>query len=134
MAPERNVYVTENDLARLEAIVNGGSSTTLELLHDELLRATVVRSQEIPPNVVTMNSRVRFRDLETNEESEATLVYPGSADVDAGRLSITAPVGAALFGLSVGEEIEWPVPNGKTRKLKILDVLFQPEAAGRFDL
>ena len=131
---ERKIYVTEADYKRLEAIVESGSSETTELLAEELSIATIVKPEEISPDVVTMNSQVRFRDLGTGEELVVTLVYPAAADVVSGKISITAPVGAALFGLSKGDEIEWPMPSGKKRKLRIVEVLFQPEAAGRFDL
>ena len=134
MQTKRKIYVTEVDLQRLERIVESSSSPTLELLNDEISQATVVRSEDVPPDVVTMNSRVKFLDLDSGEEVEVTLVYPGDADVPSGKISITAPVGAAVFGLSVGDEIEWPVPSGKKRRLKVTAVLFQPEAVGRFDL
>ncbi len=134
MMTPRRIFVTETDLNRLEAIVEMSRSPNLELLKEELALATIVKSEEVPPDVVTMNSRVRFLDLDSGEESEATLVYPGDADVAARKISIVAPVGAAIFGLSVGDEIEWPVPSGKKRRFKILSVVYQPEAAGRYDL
>jgi regulator of nucleoside diphosphate kinase len=132
--PEK-IYVTERDLERLDRMVSSaGNTPNIMRLREELDRATVVRSEEIPPNVVTMNSRVSFKEMETGEESEITLVYPSDADVGRGRISILAPVGAALLGLSVGDDIEWPLPSGKTRTFKIMSVLFQPEAAGQYDL
>ncbi len=134
MPMNRRVYVTEFDLQRLEKILEGSRSPTLDLLADELSAATVVSPEKVPPSVVTMNSQVKFLDLDTQEEVEVTLVYPGSADAQSGKVSITAPVGAAIFGLSTGDEIEWPVPSGKKRRLRITGVLYQPEAAGRFDL
>jgi len=134
MATIRRIFVTERDMERLESIVEGSRSATLELLRDELSQATVVRSEEVPADVVTMNSRARFLDLDSGEELEMTLVYPGDADVKLGKISISAPVGAAIFGLSVGDEIAWPVPSGKDRRLKVVEVIFQPEAAGRYDL
>ena len=94
----------------------------------------IVPSAEIPADVVTMNSRVVFRELETGEETEATLVYPSQADVNQRRISILAPVGAALLGLSAGDEIQWPLPSGKKRTYKIISILYQPEAAGNYDL
>lgn len=133
MVQERKVYVTETDLSRLEALVNSSQSPNLDLLRDELADATVVKATEVPPDVVTMNSRIKFLDLDTQDEVEITLVYPHAADAGAGKISILAPVGSAVFGLSVGDEIAWPMPGGN-RRLKITSVLFQPEAAGRFDL
>ena len=133
MAENREIYVTEHDLQRLEGLVDSGRSPNLELLRDELSRATVVKSEDVPADVVTMNSRAKFADLNTGEELEITLVYPHAADVSAGRISILAPVGAALLGLSVGDCIDWPVPSGKVRKLKVTAVLYQPEAEGKLE-
>jgi regulator of nucleoside diphosphate kinase len=78
-----------------------------------------------------MNSRVQFEDLDTGERLEMTVVYPGSADVERGRISVLAPVGSALLGLAVGESIRWPLPGGKSRHLRVVGVTYQPEAAGR---
>lgn len=103
-------------------------------LEEELGRAVVVPPEKIPANVVTMNSKVRFRNEVTGEESEVTLVYPQEANVNEGKVSVLAPVGSALLGLSVGETIDWEMPNGKVRRFKIVAVLYQPEAAGNFDL
>ncbi|MNJ47572.1 Regulator of nucleoside diphosphate kinase [compost metagenome] len=61
-------------------------------------------------------------------------MYPKDANADEGKISILAPIGSALLGLSVGEQIDWPAPGGKTLKLKLLEVEYQPEAAGDFDL
>ena len=133
MAKERKIYVTETDLSRLEALVDNSSVPNIEALRDELSQAIVVRSENIPPDVVTMNSKIRFRDMDTGEESEMTLVYPGSANVEKNQISIMAPVGSAVFGLSVNDEIEWPMPS-KKRALKIISILYQPEAEGRYDL
>jgi regulator of nucleoside diphosphate kinase len=76
-----------------------------------------------------MQSRVRVRDLGSGQDTVYTLVFPREADVNAGRLSVLAPIGTALLGYRQGDEIEWPVPGG-LRRLKVMKVLFQPEAAG----
>lgn len=131
----KTIYITETDRERLEGLISSApSSPNIEGLQDELDRANIVRSEEVPADVVTMNSKVSFKDVATGKESEMVLVYPKNADVEHGRISILAPVGSALIGLKVGDEIEWPMPSGKTRILKITGVLFQPEAAGQFDL
>lgn len=130
---KRSIFVTETDLSRLEGIVDDDSSAAMQLLREELTEATIVKSDEIPPNVVTMNSRVTFLDTQSGEEMEVTLVYPDASNLKERKISIAAPIGAAIFGLSVGDEIEWPVPSG-TKRLKVTAVLYQPEAAGRYDL
>lgn len=132
---KRNIFITEKDMERLEPMVAGARNhPNIRRLREELERAVIVPSAEIPADVVTMNSRVVFRELETGEETEATLVYPSQADVNQRRISILAPVGAALLGLSAGDEIQWPLPSGKKRTYKIISILYQPEAAGNYDL
>lgn len=131
----RRIRVTRNDLERLERVVaarRGVASRDeahLDALQEELERADVVEPADMPADVVTMQSRVRVRDLGSGQETVYTLVFPREADVNAGRLSVLAPIGTALLGYRQGDEIEWPVPGG-LRRLKVLKVLFQPEAGG----
>lgn len=101
-------------------------------LEAELDRAEVVEPQRVPATVVTMNSTVRFRVESTGEEFQLTLVYPKDADASGGTISLLAPVGGALLGLSQGDEIEWPRPGGGTLKLRIVEVVYQPERAGEY--
>lgn len=135
---ERNIIVTQQDLARLHALIEGVSTErnveAAEALEAELDRARVVAAEEIPSDVVTMNSRVRFVDESNGQEREATLVYPKDAAPQEGRISILAPVGAALIGLRAGDTIDWPMPGGRSKRLRIVEVLWQPEAAGQFEL
>ncbi len=129
------ILITERDLERLEQILaRVQHSPNIKALADELERATIVSSEAIPPDVVTMNSRITFMELETGKESDVTLVYPSDANLEKGKVSILAPVGAALIGLRIGDEIEWPLPSGKHRTYRITSVLFQPEAEGHYHL
>lgn len=100
-------------------------------LEAELNRADVVEPQDVPPDVVTMNSTVRFA-LESGEDICMTLVYPKDMDGSADRISVLAPVGSALLGLSTGEHIEWPKPGGGVMKVRLVEVVYQPERAGEF--
>jgi regulator of nucleoside diphosphate kinase len=109
------------------------SREDLEDLVGELARAKVVSSKKVPPDVVTMNSKVVLRDVDTSEEMTYSLVFPKDADVDVGAISILAPVGTAILGYSEGDVIEWPVPSG-IRRIRIEKILYQPEAAGDFHL
>ncbi|MCC6543286.1 MAG: nucleoside diphosphate kinase regulator [Nitrospirae bacterium] len=137
----RDIYITEFDLNRLTELLGvwqafkGSTSTSIHLegLIEELDRAHIVLPKDIPADVVTMNSRVRLLDVSKGEELVYTLVFPRDADAATGKISILAPVGTAILGCSVGEMIEWPVPFG-TRKLKIVEILYQPEAAGDYHL
>ncbi|WP_373045797.1 nucleoside diphosphate kinase regulator [Vulgatibacter sp.] len=135
---ERSIVVTQQDLGRLHALIEGVAAernlAAAEALEAELARAQVVAPEEIPADVVTMNSRVRFVDETNGSEREATLVYPQDASAAEGRISILAPIGAALIGLRAGDSIDWPMPNGRSKRLRIVEVLWQPEAAGQFDL
>ncbi len=118
----------------MERFLESSRATAAEQLELELDRAVVVPQDQIPPDVVTMRSRILFEDLETGRRREATLVYPEESDVDQSRISILAPVGVAVLGLKVGDTIEWPLPNARRARLRIVEVLYQPEAAGDFHL
>lgn len=103
-------------------------------LEAELARAEIVPPKEVPPTVVTMNSTVKFRIESSPKEFFLTLVYPKDVDPHGGTISILAPVGSALLGLTKGDEIEWPNPGGRVLRVRIEDVLYQPERAGDFRL
>lgn len=132
---ERTIFITAEDRKRLEAILMRPTADRdredVRELVIELQRATVVPAAEIPPDVITMNSRARLLDLDQNETLNYTLAYPQDADFSQGRISVIAPIGAALLGYRVGDEIQWAVPGG-TRRLRVEEVLYQPEAAGDF--
>ena len=95
-------------------------------------RAEIVLPVDVPVDVVTMNSEVAVRDMDSNKEMTFAVVFPSDADISRQRISILAPMGTAVLGYRVGDTIDWKVP-GRTRRLKIERVLFQPEAAGQFD-
>src|SRR5690606_29962446 len=108
------ITISRNDLGRLKRLLNTPGirdTDAAQALDDELERAEVVDPSALPPNVVTMNSRVRLRERRSGREHELTLVYPPDAGED--RVSVLAPVGSALLGLSVGQDIEWPLPDGR---------------------
>ena len=127
------IYVTDQDFERLERLVGfSRHSDNLAALEEELERAIKVPSREIPPDVVTMDSTVHFRDESTGEEPEIVLVYPPDGDAEHGKISILAPVGSALLGLTVGQSIEWPMPDRSTRRLKVVAVVRQREASGQY--
>lgn len=103
----------------------------IEPLRREIKRAKVLTPACISNDVVTMNSRVRLKDMATGEELVFQIVFPTNADLDKGKISVLAPIGTALLGYRVGDVVAWPVPGGK-RHLKIEEMLYQPEAAGDF--
>lgn len=131
MRPE--IIISSMDAERLEDLLAALPQTGIvgrAELEAELNRATVVEPEEIPPTVVTMNSTVKFTVESTQEEFELTLVYPKDMDGSGKTISILAPVGSALLGLSQGDEIEWPKPGGGLIKVKIKEVTYQPERTG----
>lgn len=132
MAKLPSIYLTQDDLDRLldllEAYAAGSGGRRFDKLENELARAVVVSRDQIPKDVVTMNSRVEFEDETTGERHEFTLAYPGSADISKGSISILAPVGSALLGLSAGQSIDWELPNGQKRRYRVISVPYQPEA------
>jgi regulator of nucleoside diphosphate kinase len=129
------IYVTKEDMERLRRLVDGGARYSADknrsaaMLEEELDRAEVVDADRIPPDIVTMNSEVRLKDLDTGKILTYQIVYPGAkASGNAEPLSILAPLGTALLGYGSGDIIEWPVPRG-VRRVEVLEVLYQPEAA-----
>ncbi|WP_324779881.1 nucleoside diphosphate kinase regulator [Thiobacillus sedimenti] len=126
------ITVSERDLERLEAMLAGlpDDQPGLDALRGELDRAEVALSEAMPPDVVTMNSRVRFVVEPAGREVEVTLVYPRDLTGAPGQLSVTTPAGIAVLGLAVGQQIEWLAPNGQTVRARIVDIPYQPERAG----
>ncbi len=132
-ATKAPIALTRHDLKCLERLLESERIKALpgaEALRDELDRASAVAPENIAPDVVTMNSTVRFVDEKANVEHELTLVYPHQAG-KAGTVSIFAPVGSALLGLAVGQSIEWQVPDGRELTLRVVAVSNQPEACLR---
>lgn len=120
------ITLLEEDFAKLSALVanrvTGRDADAAEQLEAEIERARVVPAGEAPRDLVTMNSRVQFKDERTGRTRVVQLVYPADADAAAGRVSVLAPIGAALLGLSVGQRIEWPLPNGAMAAVEIIGV------------
>lgn len=138
MSTNHQRTMTDFDLRRLDALLDRlrdhiKPPPTLSVLERELAEAVVVKPEEVPATVVTMNSEVEVLELETAQRRALTLVFPSMADVEAGRVSVLAPLGTALVGSCVGTRVAWHTPRGP-RHLQIERVLYQPEAAGRFDL
>jgi len=132
----RSIYITSDNHRRLQQLLMRASSNqdrdreALQDLERELNRAQVVPPPEVPSDVVTMHSQARVLDLDTGEEMLFRLVFPEEANVDTGQLSVLAPLGTAILGYRAGDTFKWTVPAG-VRNLKILEVLYQPEANQR---
>ena len=134
------IWLTEQDYTRLKHVLAEQTQQSrniereLDALEELLELARVVRADSVPEDVVTMNSRVLFRDVRSDEEGTVTIAYPADADPSSGRISVLSPVGAALIGATEGQEVELPIPHGQTRLIRVQNVLYQPEAQGDFAL
>lgn len=123
-----SITITEKDLLRIRHVLSFQKSDEFENLELELERARIISDNEVPNDLVTMNSRVKFLNVNDNREMIVTLVYPSDANFSEGKISVLASLGSALLGLRVGQEINWIFPDGKTKALRILEVIYQPEA------
>ena len=133
MSKRPEITISSLDLERLYTLIESlpkNAFPNVDGLEAELGRAHVVSPAEVPPTIVTMNSTVKFSVESTQNEFELTLVYPKDADSSGKTISVLAPVGSALLGLSQGDEIEWPKPGGGLLKVKITGIVYQPERAG----
>lgn len=136
----RKIHITSVDRDRLLRLIgkerefnNVINKEYLKNLELELASAQIVISQEIPKDVITMNSKVLLKDTSTAEEMVYSLVYPSEANLVEDKISILAPVGTAILGYREGDIIEWKVPDGLIN-LKVEKILYQPEAAGDYEL
>ena len=128
--PPPALIVSSLDAARLEALPESPRWRDLpaaQALQEELLRAEVRPLDAMPAGVVGMHSRVECEDEDSGKRYHLTLVYPHEADVATWRVSVLAPMGSALIGLSVGQHIDWDNPGGRPLHLKVIAV--EPPAA-----
>jgi regulator of nucleoside diphosphate kinase len=134
MSTAPRIIVSSLDADRLEKLIEKLPASEFPgkaALEAELVRAEIREPAEMPANVVTMNSTVRFRVRSSDESISRTLVYPKDMDGSEDKISILAPAGSALLGLSEGDQIEWPGPGGSPIELRIEEVSWQPERAGQ---
>jgi regulator of nucleoside diphosphate kinase len=120
MRRNSRIVVTASDLERLRAVLGSREGSALDREHlldlrDELEQARVVPEEEIPADVVTLYSQVRVRDRETGVSSDYTIVSPALANVELGHISVVAPLGTALLGYRVGDQLDWQMPGGVRR-------------------
>lgn len=131
----RNIIITDSDRRRLEHLLESEFAQAIDPkkylteMQVELQRAKIVGAADVPDDVITMDSTVRLRDLDTDEVETYTLVYPNQANIAEGKLSILAPIGTAILGYRVGDVVRWRVPSGR-RRLQVEEVLYQPEREG----
>jgi regulator of nucleoside diphosphate kinase len=140
MGKQTNIYITKPDHERLTKLIEiareregDANRKYIDSLEDELEKADVVQQKDIPADVITMRSTVRLKDLDTAEEMTYQLTFPTEANYDEGKISILAPIGTAMIGYRHGDVIEWGVPSG-VRRLRVEEVLYQPESKGEYHL
>ncbi|EIO4561308.1 nucleoside diphosphate kinase regulator [Vibrio parahaemolyticus] len=131
MSENNSIYISSLDMNRITALLDKMPNIAAELveLEAELDRATVLEPEEMPSNVVTMNSTVEFKFSGEERTMTKTLVYPSELK-SSDDISIFAPVGSALIGLSVGQKLDWPMPNKQMKTIEIVDITYQPERCG----
>lgn len=135
MNKQPKIILSSSDYGRLDDLLGSLPDDAFagkDALEKELERAEVVEPDQVPPNVVTMNSTARFAIEGSDEEFCLTLVYPHGIDGSSDKISILAPVGSALLGLSEGDKLQWPRPGGGTMTVRVVEVTYQPERAGEF--
>jgi len=134
---QKTIYITDLDIKRLKELIkvarefgDNKDEIYLEELEKELNRSKIVKSKNVPENVITMNSKILLKDLDGQEEMTYKLVFPDNADSNHNKVSILAPIGIALLGYKVGDIIELKVPAG-LRRLEVKKILYQPESSKR---
>ncbi|KFN43362.1 nucleoside diphosphate kinase regulator [Arenimonas oryziterrae] len=127
------ITLSSFDVLRLEKLLQSPAlrrTPSALALVEELDRARVLAPENMPGDVVTMNSTVLCIDEISGEQHELTLVFPPDADVLTRKVSVLAPVGSALLGLAIGQVIDWQAPGGRPLRVRVTGIRYQPEAAG----
>ena len=133
------IIINRLDYARIKKCINDAkqfksiSNAEAEKLMKELDSAQIVTPENIPSNVVTMNSIVKVSFLNNNKQVQFQIVYPDQANFKENKISIFSPIATALIGYKVADEIEWIVPAGLTN-IRIDEIIYQPEASGDYSL
>lgn len=136
---ERALYLTDYDYERLELLLDNMNSVPqnrredLSRLEDDLETCKIIAPEEMPANIVTLHSTVRYLDLDSNKERVVTLVFPSNADLSKGRISLIVPLGTAILGRAEGDIVFWKTFDGQ-KTIRIEEVLYKPEAAGHYHL
>ncbi|TCW79500.1 transcription elongation factor GreAB [Burkholderia sp. SRS-46] len=128
---QRLYQLTELDVARLEK--HAEHNPRFQAMLDALLeRADIVQPDAIKANVVTMNSQITLLDETSQERTTWTIVYPDNANLEQGRLNVFSPVGMALLGTQRGQLVKVMQPSGVEKPMKVVEIVFQPEANGEY--
>lgn len=128
------IQITKNDYKKITELLGKKypHDDHDKALLAELARAHIVDPEAVSPDVITMNSLVKFSDIHSNESLEYWLVFPQDADISKNKISVLSPIGCALLGCRIGDHITLTTPNGK-KELRVEHILHQPEASGNYD-
>lgn len=135
----KDIYITEHDLKRLKKLLENTQNENYadhfyaQELARELEHKVVVSPKDVPENVITMNSRVLLRDVESGKNMTCWLVFPDKVDAVKNPVSILSALGTAMIGYDVGDIFSWESPDG-IKQMEVLDILYQPERVGNFVL
>ncbi|OZB05594.1 MAG: hypothetical protein B7X54_04990 [Idiomarina sp. 34-48-12] len=117
------ITITKKDLGQIETLL--ASTKPLpdcaDELEGELARANVVSNDALPENVVALGSQVTFKIIATGATFTKVLCLPSEVNQIDGGISVFAPIGAAILGLSEGQQIDWDSPRGQQR-IEIIEV------------
>lgn len=133
---KKRIIVNSRDYAKLRQLIASNPSPEnqyIKKLEEELSNSLLLDPDKIPPDVITMNTMVSFRDEVEEEDFIYTIVYPEQSDIEHGKLSVLAPIGTALLGYRAGDKVSWKVPAG-VKTFSIEKILYQPEADGNYYL
>jgi len=130
------LFLTHSDHERLNALLQAARRDKLEdpihlnSLAQELEAATIVPAEEVPEDVVTLHTRMKLEFPDSCRTISCQIVLPTELNMSAGRVSVLAPLGTALIGRRVGDDVEYVV-RGLPRNVRIAGILYQPEAVER---
>lgn len=135
---KNRIIVTVADYQRLMDLmeftsVESRKQDVADKLARNLSSAKRLKQEDIAHNVVTMNSRVKLRELVSKRETEITITYPQEAEPRERRVSVLSEIGIALLGRKENELVSWRIPDG-VGNFEITKVTYQPEAAGHYFL
>ena len=122
MTNRNEIIISKEQFKKISDLILNNPTPAAEQLEEELGRAIVVEDHQIPQNIVMMNSQVTFVEIESGKKNTVTLVYPNESNINENKVSILAPIGIALIGLSVGQNIEWILPTGKKSNYQVIEV------------
>ncbi|MCP4716261.1 MAG: transcription elongation factor GreAB [Deltaproteobacteria bacterium] len=129
----KSIFITERHAERLQGLIdfampsNENDRRSIEQLEDELYRANIVKPEDMPVDVVTINSKVQMIEIDSDLEVVFTLVYPADADLKMHRISVFSPIGSAVFGRRIDDIIEWRAPT-KIMRAEIKKIISQSES------